>query len=97
MELTPTDDYASAPDIQKQKVGLIVRQTDYTEEEAFKHLTTMGNDELAVIRKYLNIPDKQKPPVKSLNQEIYRQLRNKLETNPEDCQEKLNKKATIIP
>ena len=96
MELTPNDDYANSSEDVKLKVGLIVRQTDYTEEEAFKHFTTMGYDEFAVIRKYLNIPDKQKTAVKSINQEIYKQLRHKLESNTEECQEKLNKKATII-
>tara|TARA_B110000285_G_scaffold111248_1_gene126271 strand:- start:145 stop:438 length:294 start_codon:yes stop_codon:yes gene_type:complete len=96
MELSPNENYSNASEEVKLKVGLIVRQTDYTEEEAFKYLTTMGYDEFAVVRKYLNIPDKQKNEVKSVNQEIYKQLRHKLESNTEECQEKLNKKATII-
>ena len=61
-----------------EKIQIIIRQTDYTEEEAKNKLIEYNNDEIVVIKKYFGIADKIIQPIKSVNQEIYRQLRHKL-------------------
>jgi hypothetical protein len=71
-----------------EKISVILRQTDYTEEDAKKYLELYDGDCSKVIRKYL-LGDKANEPVvevkpdkipaKNLNQEIYKQFRQKLE------------------
>jgi hypothetical protein len=75
-----------------EKVQKIMRQTDYTEEQAREKLKEFGYDELATIKAYLGITEKKAPQqVKSINQEIYKQLRNKLDTNMRDYQTRVEK------
>jgi Zn-dependent M16 (insulinase) family peptidase len=70
-----------------EKISIILRQTDYTEEDAKKYLELYDGDCSKVIRYYL-VGDKatataivkpDKIPAKNLNQEIYKQFRQKLE------------------
>jgi hypothetical protein len=61
-------------------VGLIMRQTDYTYEIAREKLELFQNDPIKVIQDYMGITEK-KAPIKSLNQEIYRQLRTRLDNS----------------
>lgn len=64
----------------KEKVLIIQGQTNYTEEEATKLLDENNGDHIVVIKKYMGIPIvKKEEPVKSVNQEIYKQLRHKLD------------------
>ena len=60
-------------------VEIILRQTDYTEDQAREKLLEFDNDPIKVIRAYFGIAEKKAPPVKSLNQEIYKQIRNTLD------------------
>jgi len=62
----------------QEKVDLVIRQTGYTEEVAREKLLEYNNDHMRVIKDYLGITEKKTPPLKSLNQEIYSQLRGKL-------------------
>jgi hypothetical protein len=62
----------------QEKIGLVMRQTGYTEEVAKEKLLEYNNDPMRVIKGYLGIGEKKAPPLKSLNQEIYSQLRSKL-------------------
>lgn len=64
--------------IDQEKVALVIRQTGYTEEVAREKLLEYNNDPMRVIKGYLGIVEKKAPPLKSLNQEIYSQLRGKL-------------------
>ena len=75
-----------------EKVQIILRQTDYTEEVALEKLKEHNFDEIATIRSYFGIPEKKVPPIKSLNQEIYRQLRGKLDASMHDYREKEEQK-----
>ena len=52
-------------------------QTDYTKEIALEKLKEFNYDYMAVIRSYLGTNNK-KEKSKSLNQEIYSQIRNHL-------------------
>ena len=65
-------------------VQIILRQTDYTEEIAREKLTEHNNNHISVIKSYLGITEKKTPPVKSVNQEIYKQMRYKLDDNMRD-------------
>ena len=73
------------------KVQIILRQTDYTEDVAKEKLKEHNFDHLAVIRSYFVISEKKTQPVKSVNQEIYKQLRYKLDSNMRNYQERVDK------
>ena len=71
----------------EERVQKILRQTDYTLEIAREKLKEHGYDEIATIKAYLGITEKKAPnQVKSLNQEIFRQMRHKLDANMRDYQ-----------
>ncbi len=73
------------------KVKIILGQTDYTREKAIEKLKEFNFDELAVIRDYFGITEKKAPKVKSVNQEIYKQLRGHLDGAMKDYRERVNK------
>jgi hypothetical protein len=58
-------------------VEIVMRQTNFTREEAITQLTASNNDHVLVIKKYMGITEK-KEPEKTRNQEIFRQFRYKL-------------------
>ena len=75
-----------------EKIQKILRQTDYTEDIAIMTLKEYNYDEIAVIKAYLGITEKKAPAtVASVNQEIYRQLRHKLDSNMRDYQVRVDK------
>ena len=59
----------------QEKVEMILRQTDYTEEEAKTKLKEFNYDNIQVVKSYLGITEKKAPPIKTVNQEIYKQIR----------------------
>ena len=62
------------------KVDLIMRQTAYSREQALEYLKEFDGDYINVIKQFMGI--KPKPTtIKSLNQEIYKQIRTKLDTS----------------
>ena len=74
----------------EEKIQIILRQTDYTEETAIMKLKEYNYDQIAVIKSYLGITEKKAPmQMKSVNQEIYRQLRHKLDSNMRDYQDRV--------
>ncbi len=76
----------------QEKVALVMRQTDYNEEVALEKLKLHDFNEILVIKEYLGVPIKKAAtPVKSVNQEIYRQLRTKLDSNMRDYQVRVEK------
>jgi hypothetical protein len=63
-------------------VQMILRQTNYSEEEAKNKLKQFNNDAILVIKSYFGIAEKKAPEkVKSVNQEIYKQFRLKLDSS----------------
>ena len=64
-----------------EKIQKIMRQTDYTEDVAREKLIENKYDTILVIKKYMGLDDKKPETVKSVNQEIYKQLRYKLNSN----------------
>jgi len=63
-----------------EKIQLISRQTDLTEAEIIDLLEKHDNDPILVIKSYFGIKDPIKLPIKSINQEIYKQLRHVLKS-----------------
>ena len=73
------------------KVQIILRQTDYTIEQAREKLKEYNFDEIASIRAYFGITEKKEPPITSVNQEVYKQLRHKLNANMRDYHIRVDK------
>ena len=67
-----------------EKIQIILRQTDYTEDIALEKLKENNFNEIATIKSYFGISTKKENPVKSVNQEIYKQLRSKLDSSMYD-------------
>ena len=81
-----------------EKIQMILRQTDYDETFAREKLIEQSGDHIKVIKTYMGITDKKVVPKKSVNQEIYKQLRSKLDDsmkayNVKQC-EKLAEETT---
>lgn len=71
---------------QQKYINIIVNQTNYSEERASELLLENDGDFMKVIKDYLNICDTNNPkesvkPKKSLNQEIYKHIRGKMNEN----------------
>ena len=65
-------------DIQ-ERIEILKRQTSYSDEEASNALKKHNYDTMSCIREYLEVPTKKEEPKKmSVNQQIYRELRNQL-------------------
>lgn len=74
-----------------EKIEIILRQTDYTEEKALEKLKENNFDEIKTIKAFFNIEEKKPGPIKSINQEIYKQLRYKLDSNMRDYNERVER------
>ena len=67
----------------------VMSQTNYTEEEAREKLKLFNCDYMKVLKEYMGIPEKKETPkIKSVNQEIFRQIRNKLDNSMREYREK---------
>jgi hypothetical protein len=75
----------------EEKIQMIVRQTDYSYEVAESKLKDYNYDHLAVIKNYFGITEKKEPRVKNVNQEIYRQIRFKLDKSMREYNERKEK------
>ena len=77
-------------------VKVICRQTDYTEEIAREKLSEYGYNHITVIKSYLGITEKKAPPLKSVNQEMYKQMRHKLDVDMRDYNSRKERGETKI-
>jgi hypothetical protein len=75
----------------EEKIQKILRQTDYTYELAREKLQEKNFDEIATIKSYLGISEKKPIEIKSINQEIYKQIRYRLDSNMQEYRERLEK------
>lgn len=65
-------------EIETEKLlNTVIMQTDYTNEVALEKLKLFNYDCIKVIRDYLGTNEKKEKP-KSLNQQIYKEIRNHL-------------------
>ena len=67
----------------------VISQTNYTIEEASEKLRLFNCDYIRVIKDYMGIQDKKEDrKVKSINQEIFKQIRSKLDSSMKAYREK---------
>ena len=80
-----------------EKIGIVIRQTNYTSELAREKLLIANMDHIKVIKEYCGITEKKAPPVKSLQQQIYKEIRHHLDDSIREFNQKQDKKlATEI-
>jgi len=91
------DDTYDLDEKNNENIDIVLRQTNYTKEVAIQKLEEHNNNTINVIKEYMGVkPAEKKAPVKSLNQEIYRQIRIKLDTSMDEYRAKQDGKITII-
>ena len=73
-------------------IQMIMRQTNYSESEAEEKLVKFNNNPLVVIKDFMGIVEKPKAVAASLNQEIYKQLRSKLDDSIREFNKKQDEK-----
>ena len=73
-----------------EKIQKVMRQTNYNEEESREKLKENNFDEIKIIKSYLGITEKKQSKITSINQEIYKQLRYKLDDSMNNYREKQN-------
>jgi hypothetical protein len=67
------------PDELREMIQMIQRQTDYTEETAREKLIEFSYKPIDVVKNYMGLDKKKEKPIKSINQEMYRQMRKQLD------------------
>jgi hypothetical protein len=63
----------------KNKIRIIMGQTNYTEEQSIEKLQKFNFNEINVIKDYMGIVSNSDTKIKSVNQCIYKQLRGRLD------------------
>ena len=80
--------FFSNDDLNKH-VKNVMSQTNYTEEQAIEKLKLFNCDYMRVLKDYMGIPEKkEEKKVKSVNQEIYKQIRHTLDNSMKEYREK---------
>jgi CRISPR/Cas system CMR subunit Cmr6 (Cas7 group RAMP superfamily) len=69
-------------------VKLVISQTNYTEQQVIEKLKLFNCDYMRVLKDYMGIPEKKEERVKSANQEIYKQIRTRLDSTMKEYREK---------
>jgi hypothetical protein len=59
----------------------VMSHTTYTKEQASEKLQEFNNDYIKVIKDYMGISEKKEQKKKSVNQEIFRQIRHSLDAS----------------
>lgn len=74
----------------KEIIQKIMAQTTYSEEVSKEKLRQFNGDFMKVLKDYMGIKvaEEPKPKVKSVNQEIYRQIRHTLDNSMRQYREK---------
>ena len=75
-----------------EKIQMVLRQTDYTADKAKEKLEAFDYNEINVIKDYMGIDIKKKESnnkqSSSINQQIYKQIRTKLDGSMREYREK---------
>ena len=71
-----------------EHVKKVMSLTNYTEEQAIEKLKLFNCDYMSVLKDYMGIPEKKSQPIKSINQEIYKQIRTTLDSSMREYREK---------
>jgi len=76
-------------EINEIHVKQIMSQTNYSEEDARNKLIEYNYDFMRVLKNYMGIPEKKEiNTIKSINQEIYKQIRSNLDKTMKEYREK---------
>ena len=77
-------------DIYKTDIQIIMNQTNYTIEQAYDKLSSHNFDKIKVIKEYIGISsiDNKSKVIKSVNQEIYKQIRKELDISMNEYNKK---------
>jgi|UniRef100_A0A6C0IJZ7 hypothetical protein len=88
-------DDVSVPSSDKitEMCDMISRQTDYTLDEIKDKLIEYNYNSIDVIKEYMGVQKEKPRPITSINQEIYKQIRMKLDEGIKDFNEKQYKKV----
>ncbi len=82
-------DKATNNNVDSDLIKKVLAQTDYTEEKAAAKLQEFNNDLFRVLKDYMGIPEKKTDnKIKSINQEIYKQIRYTLDSSMKEYREK---------
>jgi hypothetical protein len=73
---------------QQLLVEMVMRQTNYSYEEADAKLLECNNNYLKVIRESMGINKKEEPKIKSINQQIYTEIRGFMDNASKTYREK---------
>jgi hypothetical protein len=76
-------------------VEIVMRQTDYNLDLTKDKLAEFNYDHIKVIKNYFGIIDKKEKLFKSANQEIYRQIRIKLDESMREYNERKVDENTV--
>ena len=79
----------------EEKIQIILRQTDYNEEEAREKILEFNGDHISVIKSFFGINVKKEQPIKTVNQEIYRQIRFKLDTSMREYNQRKQSEKSV--
>jgi hypothetical protein len=66
--------------VKDESINMICRQTELTTEEAKYELEKVDYDYMTVLNKYFNFETKNSPNTNSINQNIYGEIRNLMDT-----------------
>ena len=88
-------DDVSVPSSDKitEMCDMISRQTDYTLDEIKDKMIEYNYNSIDVIKEYMGVQKEKPRPITSINQEIYKQIRMKLDEGIKDFNEKQYKKV----
>jgi len=75
-----------------EKIGIVIRQTNYAPEMAREKLLLANMNHIKVIKDYCGIAEKKALPVKSLQQQIYKEIRYRLDDSMREFNNKQDKK-----
>jgi NACalpha-BTF3-like transcription factor len=73
-----------------EHIDIIMRQTNYSREECIEKLKTNNMND--IIKEYLGISKQPSTRKKSLQQEIYYQIRNQMDSSAKEFNKKQNEK-----
>jgi hypothetical protein len=62
------------------RINQIMSQTTYSKDDALKKLDEFNGDYIKVIKDFMGIPEKKEQRKKTINQEIFNQLRTQLDS-----------------
>lgn len=83
-------------DVLEKNIKIVMNQTTYSYDESKQFLLSFNNDYMKVIREYLGVKEQKPKTITSVNQEIYKQMRVKLDGCMRDFNVRKEKNETRL-